>query len=345
MQRNCNALFIGLSLFLASSVFLSGSVAAQTPEAPRIAYESVPNFIKMPDGLYMGEAMGVATNSQGEFFVFTRSGEATRLFQFDANGNFMREIGYGLYGMVFAHAVRVDAEDNIWIVDEGSDMVIKFNPAGRVMMTIGRRPEAQGLRETPERGAPRPEARQYNLGRPTDIGWDPQGNIFISDGYINSRVVKYDKEGRYLGEVGTRGSEIGQMSTPHTMQVDAQGNVFVGDRGNRRIQVFDNDLNFKYVIEGIGAPWAVCISSGPHQYLYSSNSNTTGNTAESYDNAGEIYKMELDGTIIGRFGTGGKRLGEFGSTHAIDCRNPDELLIAEVTTFRVQKILLESTSN
>ncbi|MCH7816255.1 MAG: hypothetical protein IIC60_06770, partial [Proteobacteria bacterium] len=82
MQRNCNALFIGLSLFLASSVFLSGSVAAQTPEAPRIAYESVPNFIKMPDGLYMGEAMGVATNSQGEFFVFTRSGEAKRLFQF-----------------------------------------------------------------------------------------------------------------------------------------------------------------------------------------------------------------------------------------------------------------------
>ena len=91
----------------------------------------------------------MATNSRGEFYVYTRSGEATRLFKFDASGNFQREIGYGLYGMVFAHAVRVDAEDNVWIVDEGSDMVIKFNPEGRVMMTIGRRPEAQGLRETP----------------------------------------------------------------------------------------------------------------------------------------------------------------------------------------------------
>ena len=209
----------------------AGLVSAQTPDAPRIPHESVPDFIKMPVGLYMGEAMGVATNSRGEFYVFTRSGEATRLFKFDMNGNFMRETGKGLYGFVFAHAVRVDADDNIWVVDEGSDMVIKFNPEGRVMMTIGRRPEAQGLRETPERGAPRPEPRPYNFGRPTDIGWDPQGNGFVTDGYINSRVVKYDKDGRYVGEVGTRGSEIGQLSNSHSMQVDAEGNVYVGDRG------------------------------------------------------------------------------------------------------------------
>jgi DNA-binding beta-propeller fold protein YncE len=329
--------------FVVLATFVAGPVFAQTPDAPQIPYRSVPDFIKMPEGLYMGEAMGVATNSQGEFFVYTRSGEATRLFKFDEDGNFMREIGQGLYGFAFAHAVRVDADDNIWVVDEGTDMVIKFNPEGRVLMTIGRRPEAQGLSETPERGTPPREPRPYNFGRPTDIGWDPQGNIFVSDGYTNSRVIKFDPEGRYLGEVGSRGSEIGQLSTPHTMQVDAEGNVYVGDRGNRRIQVFDNDLNFKFVIDGIGAPWGICISPGPHQYLYSSNSNTTGNSAESYRTAGEIYKMELDGTIIGRFGRGGKRLGEFGSTHAMDCRNPDELLVAEVTTFRVQKIILEPT--
>jgi DNA-binding beta-propeller fold protein YncE len=316
------------------------SVNAQTPNAPRISYESVPDFMKMPDGMYMGEAMGVATNSQGEFYVFNRNGEATRLFQFDANGNYMREIGKGLYGFVFAHAVRVDVDDNVWVVDEGSDMVIKFNPEGRVMMTIGRRPEAQQLRETVPRGTLGTH-RPYNLGRPTDIGWDPQGNIFVTDGYTNSRVVKYDPEGRFLGEVGSRGSEIGQLSTPHSMSMDAEGNVYVGDRGNRRVQVFDNNLNFLRMIEGVGAPWAVCVSPGPHQYLFSSNSNTTGNSKESYDNAGEIYKMELDGTIIGRFGTGGKRLGEFGSVHAIDCRNPDELLVSEVTTWRVQKLLLD----
>ena len=336
MRSKSALLSVGLALFAA------GSVLAQTPDAPRIPYVSVPDFIKMPTGLYMGEAMGVATNSRGDFYVFTRSGETTRLFQFAGDGTFMREIGYGSYGHVFAHAVRVDSEDNVWVVDEGSDMVIKYNPEGRVVMTIGRRPEAQQLGLSPERGAPRPTPRPYNFGRPTDIGWDPQGNIFVTDGYINSRVVKYDPEGRYLGEVGTNGSEIGQLSTPHSMSMDEQGNVYVGDRGNRRIQVFDNDLNFLRVIDGIGAPWAVCVSPGPHQYLFSSNSNTTGNSKESYDNAGEIYKMELDGTIIGRFGKGGKRLGEFGSVHAIDCRNPDELLVAEVTTWRVQKLLVGS---
>ena len=329
------------ALLLVALSLTASAVLAQTPNARRISYESVPDFLKMPDGMYMGEAMGVATNSQGEFYVFNRNGEATRLFQFDANGTFMREIGQGLYGFAFAHAVRVDADDNIWVVDEGTDMVIKFNPEGRVMMTIGRRPEAQQIRETPARGGPPPNQRPYNFGRPTDIGWDPQGNIFVTDGYTNSRVVKYDPEGRYLGEVGTRGDGIGELSTPHSMSMDAEGNVYVGDRGNRRVQVFDNDLNFLRMIEGVGAPWAVCVSPGPHQYLFSSNSNTTGNSKESYDNAGEIYKMELDGTIIGRFGTGGKRLGEFGSVHAIDCRNPDELLVAEVTTWRVQKLLLD----
>ncbi len=335
MRKNTAVFFVGLAMFTASPVL------AQTPDAPRISYESVPDFIKMPQGLYMGEAMGVATNSQGEFYVFTRSGETTKLFQFAQDGTFMREIGHGSYGHVFAHAVRVDADDNVWVVDEGSDMVIKYSPEGQVIMTSGRRPEAQQLGLSPERGAPPRAPRPYNFGRPTDIGWDPQGNIFVTDGYINSRVVKYDKEGRYIAEVGTRGSEIGQLSTPHSMTMDAEGNVYVGDRGNRRVQVFDNDLNFLRMIEGVGAPWAVCISPGPHQYLFSSNSNTTGNTKASYDNAGEIYKMELDGTIIGRFGTGGKRLGEFGSVHAIDCRNPDELLVAEVTTWRVQKLLLD----
>ena len=335
MLRKSALLLAGLAIFMA------GSVLAQTPDAPRISYESVPDFIKMPDGLYMGEAMGVATNSHGEFYVYTRSGEATRLFQFAEDGTFMREIGKGLYGFVFAHAVRVDSDDNIWVVDEGSDMVIKFNPEGRVMMTIGRRPEAQQIRETPGRGGGPATHRPYNMGRPTDIGWDPQGNIFVTDGYTNSRVVKYSPDGRFIADVGSRGSDPGQLSTPHSMSMDAQGNVYVGDRGNRRIQVFDNDLNLVRIIDGVGAPWAVCVSPGPHQYLFSSNSNTTGNSKESYDNAGEIYKMELDGTIIGRFGTGGKRLGEFGSVHAIDCRNPDELLVAEVTTWRVQKLLLD----
>ena len=113
---------------------------AKAQNVPEIPYESVPNFIKLPDNLYLGEGIGVATNSKGHVFAYTRS-ERTRLFEFDEKGTYVREIGEGLYGFLFAHAVRVDKDDNIWVVDEGSNMVIKFNPEGRVIMTIGRRPE------------------------------------------------------------------------------------------------------------------------------------------------------------------------------------------------------------
>src|SRR6267142_3854308 len=113
---------------------------AKAQNVPEIPFESVPNFLKLPPNIYLGEGIGVATNSKGHVFVYTRSGD-TRLFEFDQNGVFVREIGAGLYGFTFAHAVRVDKDDNVWTVDEGSNMVIKFNPAGRVVMVIGRRPD------------------------------------------------------------------------------------------------------------------------------------------------------------------------------------------------------------
>ena len=131
---------------------------AKAQGVPEIPYESEPNFLKMPQDLYLGEAMGVATNSGGHVFVFTRSA-TTRLFEFDSQGNFVREIGHELYGFVFAHAVRVDREDNIWTVDEGSNTVIKFNQQGRVEMIIGRRPpSAPGVTEMS--GSPRPREPQ-----------------------------------------------------------------------------------------------------------------------------------------------------------------------------------------
>ena len=114
---------------------------AKAENVPEIRISSVPNFFKLPPDLYFGEGIGIATNSKGHVFVYTRSGD-TRLFEFDQNGTFVREIGQGLYGFVFAHNVRIDPQDNIWVVDEGSSMVIKFDPQGRVLMTMGRKPEA-----------------------------------------------------------------------------------------------------------------------------------------------------------------------------------------------------------
>ena len=304
---------------------------AKARNVPEIPFESAPDFLKLPPNLYLGEGIGVATNSKGHIFVYTRS-QATRLFEFDAKGNYLREIGEGLYGFVFAHAVRVDAQDNIWAVDEGSNMVIKFNPEGRVVMVLGRRPEPADAAPL----APEP----YTFNRPTDVAWDAAGNIFVSDGYGNSRVVKYDKNGRFIASVGSKGGAPGQLNLPHTMAMDAKGNVYVGDRSNSRIQVFDNDLTFKAIYDQVGAPWAVCISPGPHQYLYSSNSNPDSNNSLLNAVTGEIYKMELDGTVIGKFGHAGKKLGEFSTVHEIDCRNENELLVSEIISWRVQKLTL-----
>ena len=175
---------------------------AKAQNVPEIPYTSVPNFLKLPAGEYLGESVGVATNSKGHVFVYHRSAN-TRLFEFDQNGNFLKEIGKGYYGFEFAHSVRVDAQDNIWTVDEGTNMVTKFSPDGKVLMVLGRRPPAvEGAVATPT--GPNKPAEKYIFCRPTDVGWDPQGNIFVSDGYCNNRVVKFDKNGRFVAQVGQR---------------------------------------------------------------------------------------------------------------------------------------------
>ena len=326
---------------LLGAVQLPAQNKAKAENVPVIPHTSVPNFFKLPPDLYFGEGIGIATNSKGNVFVYHRSGD-TRLFEFDSNGNFVKEWGIGVYGLEFAHQVRVDAQDNVWIVDEGTNMVIKFNPQGRVVMVLGRRPEpVAGATQTNTPEGPVLN-QKYKFGRPTDVTWDAQGNIFISDGYVNSRVVKYDKNGRFIAQyAGERGPGPNQLNTPHSITSDAKGNIYVADRGNQRIVVLTNDLTLKTTYNNVGNPWAVCISPGRHQYLFSSNSNPDRNSpASSWDITGEIYKMELDGAIIGKFGKAGKGLGEFSTVHEIDCRNPDQLFVSEISAWRAQKIIL-----
>src|SRR5262245_9674858 len=191
-------------LWLIAAVLLTVSTSNGQNPVPEIPYDSTHNLLKLPDGLYLGEAVGVATNSKGHLFVYTRTGSpqvtmgtnrafarnAARLFQFDQTGKYVREIGQGLYGFVFAHAVRVDRQDNIWVIDEGSNMVIKFDPDGRVLMTLGRKPEAltvpapaanaaAGARGgAGGRGGPAGAGIPGdNFNRPTDVAWDSAGNI------------------------------------------------------------------------------------------------------------------------------------------------------------------------
>jgi len=188
-------------------------------------------------------------------------------------------------------------------------------------------------------GAPGAGAEGESFNRPTDVAWDAQGNIFIADGAgANSRIAKFDKSGMFLKSWGSTGAAQGQFSGVFGVATDKAGNVYVADKGNRRIQVFDNNGTFKSEIGNIGAPAAICITPGAHQYLYSSNSNETGD----FDQGGEIYKLELDGKALGKFGKAGKLAKEFGTANSIDCRNENDLLVGELTNWRVQKLTLHS---
>ena len=193
--------------------FMSVSLFAQHP--PKIRYQSVPDFLKLPPDIYFGEVAGVAVNSKGHVFVFSRGDTtgpaygagAAQLLEFGADGKFIREIGHHLYAWSFAHSVKVDKDDSIWVADKGSDMVIKFNPEGRVAMVFGRKQEASDEGTEPLRHPKPPLPPVDGMFRQvTDMAWDPAGNTYISDGYINSRVAKIDKDGAPSGSTRRRSS-------------------------------------------------------------------------------------------------------------------------------------------
>ena len=341
-------------------VLLSVSLFAQNP--PQIRYRSVPDFLKLPPDLYLGEVAGVAVNSKGHVFVFSRGNPtgpaygaaAAQLLEFGADGKFLREIGHNLYAWSFAHSVKIDKDNNIWVADKGSDMVIKFTPQGRVAMVFGRKQEASDEGTEPLRHPKPPLPPVDGMFRQvTDMAWDAAGNTYISDGYINSRVAKVDKDGNWIKSWGEPGDGPGQFSTPHSIAVDAQGNVYVADRGNRRIQVFDDEGKFLRQVTidvpvppnarpaignkptattgamAPGAPWTVCITPGPHQVLFSS---------DAYP--GRIYKLSLDGKVLGVLGESGKQLKQFGWIHEMACPSENELYVAELLNWRVQKLIL-----
>jgi len=332
---------------LLASALISGVPAhAQAPEIP---FDSVPNALQLPADLYLGEVGGVATNSRGDIFVYTRTGHPTvtigsarpfahggsRLFQFDRTGKFVREIGKNSYGFMYAAQVRVDPNDNIWVVDQMTNMVIKFDPQGRLLMLLGRKAESVPVPARPATGdgAGRPTDL---FERPTDVAWDAAGNIFVADGLSNARVAKFDKEGKFVKSWGKKGTAPGEFANVRSIAVDAQGNVYAADGGNKRIQVFDNDGNFKTAIGNVGNAQAICMTKGANPFLYVSNSNPP----TDIDRDGEIYKMRLDGTITGKFGRAGKLPKEFGTVNAIDCRNENTLYVGEIGNLRVQKLVL-----
>jgi len=357
---------------IASAQDSAQSPAAAQPPAPEIAFDSVPNFLQLPPDRYLGEVAGIAVNSRHHVFVLSRGNTtgpaygaaAAQLLEFTPDGHFVREIGHNLYAWSYAHSVRIDRQDDIWVADKGSDVVVRFDPQGRVSMVFGRKLEASDESAHPLEHPKPPLAPVDGLFRQvTDIAWDSDDNIYISDGYINSRIARYDRQGNWLGSWGEPGSGPGQFNTPHSIVTDRQDRIYVADRGNGRLQVFDRSGKLLRIIHiqvppvspdapvaignrpaeigdsaraggasltmQPGSPWAMCITPGPTQYLY---------VSDAYP--GRIYKLALDGRLLGWLGGSGKVLKKFGWIHALACPSENELYVAELLNWRVQKLLL-----
>ena len=367
---------------------MTPALAQMVPELP---FESVPNPLKLPNDIHFGEIAGVAVNSSGHVFVFSRGNSvgpsymatASQLLEFDANGNFVREIGKNLNAWSYAHAVRVDPQDNIWVVDKGSNMILRFTPEGHVDWVFGRKGEASHLIvppdyqtvmarlldragvdvEVPENNNPRwplPVHQDNSFNQPTDVAWDSNGNSYFSDGYINSRVGKANARGEWVASWGSLGSGPGQFDTPHGIAVSPDDEIYVADRGNRRIQVFDPDGTYlrEFTIDvpvdvtrgkivygratpnstrgslAPGAPDALCMTPGPNPVLF---------VGDIYP--GRIYKVTLEGKVLGVYGQPGRNLGEFGWIHGIACPSEDEIWVAELINWRVQKLVTRRTGD
>jgi 6-bladed beta-propeller len=260
--------------------------------------------------------------------------------------------------------VRVDHQDNIWVMDKGSDMVVRFDPQGHVVMVFGRKPEASDEGAHPlEHPKPPLPPIDGMFRQVTDVTWDSQENIYISDGYINSRVAKFDRDGNWVKSWGEPGSGPGQFNTLHSIASDRQDRIYVADRGNARIQVFDTQGTLlktlqidipappnapvaignrpQQIAPGApgnrlqqpGAPWAICITPGATQFLYVSDAFP-----------GRIYKLSLEGQVLGYLGGAGKRLKKFGWIHEIACPSENELYVGELLNWRAQKLTLHPTT-
>ena len=366
-------------LVAAGVLAFSGTLVAQQG-APDITFDST-ELLKWDDAHVVGEVGGVGQNSKGQVFVYTRTGHAyatigdnrtfqrggSRLFQYDATGKFVRELGQDVYGFNVAFGLRVDPQDNVWTIDAGANQVVKFDSDGRVALVLGRKPEAIAVRPAAPRGGgpgggggrggqevvagrgggpggapaaalPGAGTPGSTFNRPSDVAWDKAGNIYIADGMAGNvnRIAKFNKEGNFLKQWGSTGAENGQFSGPKALAVDAQGNVYVADSGNKRIQVFDGDGNYKSQFTGVGIPLAMCMSTGATQFLYVSHSGDKDGMEDA-----TIYKVALDGKVVGKFGSAGRQMKQFGLANSIDCRNENELLVGELTNWRVQKVSLK----
>jgi DNA-binding beta-propeller fold protein YncE len=274
------------------------------------AYRLVRGFPELPPGVKLGAVSGIATDAAGNILVLHRGDAERPILVFDPDGKFLRAFGNGLFKST--HGLRVDPDRNVWTTDNANHTVVKLGPDGKVLMTLG------------EKDVPGEDERHFN--KPTDVAFAANGDFYVSDGYGNSRVVKFDKSGKFLLAWGKKGSGRGEFNLPHAVRLDSKGDVYVADRENKRIQVFDG--SGKYLRQfAIGvSPYGLFITPDDTVFV-----------ADGV--AHRVSKMTTDGNVSARWGMGGREPGNFLMPHGITVGADGAVYVAEVTGARVQKFV------
>ena len=282
---------------------------------PPLPYVAVGEWFKLPPGANFRGTSGVAFNSRGHVFVIHRG--LMPLMEFDTQGNFVRGFGDGLFER--AHGLRIDADDNIWATDVAANLAYKFNPSGRLEMVLGVKGHA---------GAWHPYGHLRLLDQPNEAVVGPTGDIFVLQGHgkADSRVLKFDKDGNFIKDWGGKGKGPGEFDLPHSLVFDAQGLLYIADRNNARIQVFDADGTYIRESQHPGTPCGLFMGADQHIWL-------------AHGHTGQIMKLDLNGNVVGTMaGAGpGKTPGKYGEAHYIAVSPRDEVFVADTLNWRVQK--------
>ncbi|RPJ20457.1 MAG: hypothetical protein EHM33_28405 [Chloroflexi bacterium] len=336
MKLSIRYLFIGV-LIPAVAFGLVWIVAKYraSPAPTGEAYHLVLNWPQLPDGFILGQVAGIDVDSNGDVFVFHRAeriweGEEleleliaspTILVLDGETGEALEQWGAEMF--VMPHGLTIDSEDNLWLTDVGLHQVFKFDHTGKLLITLG------------ERGVPGEDASHFNM--PTDVAIAPDGSFYISDGYGNSRVTRFSADGEYMIGWGNKGTAPGQFDVPHSIALDSQGSVYIADRGNARLQIFDEAGQFlkEWESHSLGRPWAVRIDTGGDIFVIDG-----GDQNEFWPDRARILKLDPEGQILASFGSYGKAPGQFIWPHALAIGPDGALYIGEVATgMRIQKFM------
>ncbi len=285
----------------------------------KFTYEVAEGWGKLPDGWSYHEVAAVGVDRQDRVYIFTRGEHPVIVF--DRDGNFLRSWGEGLFKR--AHGVTMGfLDDTIYLTDDGDHTVRKCTPDGKVLLTLG----------IPGKPAPYQSGEPFN--RCTHVALSPQNEIYVSDGYGNSRVHKYSPEGKLLFSWGEPGSDPGQFNIVHNICADSDGYLYVADRENHRVQVFDGNGKFETQWHNMHRPCALYMDRGPNPLCYLGELGPGMPVNKDIPNLGpRLSILSHDGKLLARLGDirSGEAPGQFIAPHGLALDSRGDIYVGEVS--------------